>query len=427
MNSGPIPVASRTLANGLTVVVSEDHRSPVVGVSMLYKVGMRLEPRGRAGFAHLFEHLMFEGTPTSPKGVMTRVVEGGGGWLNGWTRPDFTHFQEKVPASALEPVLWLEADRMKTLDFSPRNLQNQRDVVKEEIRVNVRDQPFGMFYWLDLSALAFDRWENRHDAYGSFEDLDNAAIQDVEAFHRQFYAPNNAVLCIAGDVRPEQAFTLAETHFGKVPARTVPPPPDVAEGRATAERRTRQSDPLARIPGLAIAWRMPACGTPDHVPAVALAELMAGGEASRLNRALIRDKALAVSLEGQVNWPLSTPWSYGGPTLFVLFATLHPGTGADGVLAVMDAEIGRIAREGVPEPEVARLRARLLSRFFAGLEDPMDRADALAIAQALNGGAAVLNTFPDRIQEVTSADLKRVAATYLTRANRSVIERVPVN
>jgi len=163
------------------------------------------------------------------------------------------------------------------------------------------------------------------------------------------------------------------------------------------------------------------------VPAVALAELMAGGEASRLNRALIRDKALAVSLEGQVNWPLSTPWSYGGPTLFVLFATLHPGTGADGVLAVMDAEIGRIAREGVPEPEVARLRARLLSRFFAGLEDPMDRADALAIAQALNGGAAILNTFPDRIQEVTSADLKRVAATYLTRANRSVIERVPAN
>src|SRR5690606_28420733 len=164
-----VPVAVRQLDNGLTVVVSEDHSSPTVGVSVVYHVGMRLEPRNRTGFAHLFEHLMFEGTPNAPEGTFDRAITGGGGRNNGSTRADFTNYVEVAPVSAIEPILWLEADRMKTLDFNPVTLKNQQDVGKEEIRVNVKNQPYGGVMWIDIGQLAFDRWENNHDGHGSFQ------------------------------------------------------------------------------------------------------------------------------------------------------------------------------------------------------------------------------------------------------------------
>ncbi len=420
-----LPVAVKTLPNGLTVVVSEDHRAPVVGVSVVYKVGMRLEPKGRTGFAHLFEHLMFEGTPTAPKGVFDRVIEGGGGRNNGSTRQDYTNYVDEVPVSALEPVLWLEADRMRTLDFSERNLHNQQEVVKEEIRVNVKNQPYGLFFWIDMTALSFDKWENAHDGYGSFKDLDTAALADVETFHQQFYGPNNAVLSIAGDLTPEQGFALAEKYFGALPSRPVPAPADFTEGLAAQERRLSQTDPLAKIPGLAVGWRMPAAGTPDHAPAVVLAQLLQGGDASRLYLALVKGKALMVSLEGGINWPLSTPWAYRGPVQMTLFGTYKPGVKADAILEVLDAEVSRVAKEGVPTAELDRVKTLMLSQFYAGLEGPLDRADALALAEALTGGASKLNDVPARIKAVTSADLQRVAARYLTRANRAVIDRLP--
>ena len=199
-----LPVAVKKLDNGLTVVISEDHSSPIVGISVVYHVGMRLEPRNRTGFAHLFEHLMFEGTPNAPEGVFDKVISGGGGRNNGSTRPDFTNYIETAPVSALESMLWLEADRMKTLDFNDKTLKNQQDVVKEEIRVNVKNQPYGGFMWIDISQQAFQKWENNHDGYGSFQDLEGASLEDVRSFHRDYYGPNNAVLAIAGDVTPAQ-------------------------------------------------------------------------------------------------------------------------------------------------------------------------------------------------------------------------------
>ena len=218
-----LPVATKKLDNGLTVVVSEDHSAPVVGVSVVYHVGMRLEPRDRTGFAHLFEHLMFEGTPNAKEGVFDRVISGGGGRNNGSTRADFTNYIETAPVSALEPILWLEADRMRLLDFNPETLKNQQDVVKEEIRNNVQNQPYGGFMWLDTGFHAFQKWENNHDGYGSFEDLEAATLDDVKAFHRDYYGPNNAVLSIAGDLTPAQGFALAQKYFGDIQARPTPP------------------------------------------------------------------------------------------------------------------------------------------------------------------------------------------------------------
>ena len=221
-----IPVATKTLDNGLTVVVSEDRSAPVVGVSVVYGIGMRLEPRNRTGFAHLFEHLMFEGSANAPEGVFDRVITGGGGRNNGSTRADFTNYIEIAPSSAIEPILWLEADRMRMLDFNEATLANQQDVVKEEIRNNVQNQPYGGFMWIDIGMHAFEKWENNHDGYGSFEDLEAATLDDVKAFHRDYYGPNNAILSLAGDISPEEGFALAEKYFGDIPARPTPPAPD---------------------------------------------------------------------------------------------------------------------------------------------------------------------------------------------------------
>jgi zinc protease len=211
------PTTMKKLANGLVVVVSEDHSAPTFGVCVSYGIGFRLEPEGRTGFAHLFEHMMFEGTPNAPKGVLMRAIESGGGSLNGDTRYDYTEYIETAPVSALDPVLWIEADRMKTLDFSPKNLENQRNVVEEEVRVNVLNSPYGLFFAIDLPGKAFDTYPNAHNFYGEFKDLDAANIADVQKFYEQYYAPNNAVLAIVGDVQPGDIFAKVEKYFSLFP------------------------------------------------------------------------------------------------------------------------------------------------------------------------------------------------------------------
>jgi zinc protease len=420
-----IPITVKTLANGLTVVVSEDHSSPTFGISIVHRIGFRLEPKGRTGFAHLFEHMMFEGTPAAPKGILTRVIEGGGGVLNGSTRYDYTNYIASAPVSALDAILWLEADRMKTLDFSEKNLANQRSVVKEEIRVNVKNRPYGLFFWTDLAAKAFDKWENAHDGYGSFEDLDAATLKDVEDFFNTYYGPSNAVLAIVGDVTPAEIFTKVGKDFGALPARPAPKRPDVSEPLNTAERTLEETDPLAKVPAIAVGWKMPARGSRDQVPAAVLGDLLVGGEASRLYLGLVKGKELMLNIEGGVNWPLGTPWSYDGPTLLVLFGLYKPDTTARTIVDAMNAEVERIAREGVPDAELARVKTKMRADFYSHLELPLNRADALAIQQALGGDAAVLNGIPARIDAVTSADLKRVASTYLTAANRTWVDRRP--
>ncbi|MFG6467704.1 M16 family metallopeptidase [Roseateles sp. BYS87W] len=418
-----IPVHTKTLANGLTVVISPDASSPTVGISVVYKVGMRLEPKNRTGFAHLFEHLMFQGTPKAPKGVFDTVITSGGGNNNGSTRPDFTNYIETAPSSSLETMLWLEADRMTTLDFNPATLKNQQDVVKEEIRVNVQNQPYGGFMWLDIGYLAFDKWENNHDGYGSFVDLENANLDDVRAFHRDFYGPNNAVLSIAGDVTPAQGFALAEKYFGKIPARPTPKPGDFTEGLNTKERRLTQPDKLAQVPAIAAAWKLPTRGSKDQAPFAVLGRLLAGGDASRLYQGLVKGRELALNLDSL--YGLTSVWEYDGPSLFTVFALYKPTTTADALLAAMDEEVARIVKDGVSDAELKSLKTALLSSWYNELEMFLSRADRLAKLQALWGDANVVNKVPGWIEAVTSADVQRVAATYLTTGNRSVIDRKP--
>jgi len=419
-----LPVHVKKLDNGMTVVVSEDHSSPTVGVSVVYHVGMRLEPKNRTGFAHLFEHLMFQGTPNAPKGVFDKTITGGGGRNNGSTRPDFTNYIETAPVSSLEPILWLEADRMKTLDFNEKTLKNQQDVVKEEIRVNVKNQPYGGFMWIDISQHAFQKWENNHDGYGSFQDLEGASLDDVRSFHRDYYGPNNAVLAISGDVTPDQGFALAQKYFGSIAARPTPKSGDFTEPLNKTEKRVEQSDALAQVPAIAAAWKIPERGSRDQAPMAVLAELLAGGDASRLYLGLVKGREIALNVDSLFG--LVDPWTYDGPTLLTVFALYKPTSNADAVLGAIDEEVAIIAKEGADDATLKRVKTRMLADWNNSLESFINRADTLAKLQTLWGDANVVNKIPGWIEGVTSADLQRVAATYLVKNNRTVIDRKPV-
>jgi len=420
-----IPVEVKKLANGLTVVLSEDHTAPTFGLSTAYGIGFRVEPQGRTGFAHLFEHMMFEGTPVAPKGTLTRVVEGGGGVLNGSTRYDYTDYIASAPVSALDAILWLEADRMKTLDFEPKNLQNQQEVVKEEIRVNVKNRPYGLFFWTDLAGKVFDKWGNNHDGYGSFEDLDAANLKDVEKFFNDYYGPNNAVIAIVGDVSPADVFARVEKYFGPLAARPVPPGTDLTEGFNSEERTLEQTDALARVPAIAVGWKVPSRTAKDYVPLAVLGDLLLNGEASRLYQGLVKGKELLLQVQGGLNFPFESPWRTKGPTLLGLFGLYKPTTSAKAVADAVQEEIEKIAKGGVPAPDLARIKTKMRSDFYSEIELPINRADVLAIAQLLTGSAASINDLPGQIDAVTTADVQRVAKTYLTVANRTVVDRKP--
>ncbi len=418
-----LPVAVKKLDNGLTVIVTEDHSSPTVGVSVVYHVGMRLEPKNRTGFAHLFEHLMFQGTPNAKKGVFDTTITGGGGRNNGSTRPDFTNYIETAPVSALEPILWLEADRMKTLDFNPATLKNQQDVVKEEIRVNVKNQPYGGFYWIDIGQHAFQKWENNHDGYGSFEDLENASLDDVRAFHRDYYGPNNAVIAIAGDVTPAQGFALAQKYFGGIPARATPKPTDFSEGLNTVEKRVEQSDALAQVPAIAAAWKVPPRGHRDQAAVAVLGELLGGGDASLFYQGLVKGREIALNVD--TLFGLTGPFEYNGPTVMTVFALYKPNSSADAMLKAMDEEIAKVVQNGVDAATLKRVKTRMLADWNNKLESFINRADTVAKMQVLWGDANVVNKIPGWIEGVSSEDIQRAARTYLVSTNRTVIDRKP--
>jgi predicted Zn-dependent peptidase len=413
------------LPNGLVVVVSEDHSAPTFGLCISYGIGFRLEPEGHSGFAHLFEHMMFEGTPVAPKGTFDRVIEGGGGSNNADTRYDFTEYVDTAPVSALEPVLWLEADRLKTLDFSPANLENQRNVVEEEVRVNVLNQPYGLFFAIDLPGKAFDRFPNAHNFYGDFKDLDAAKIQDVEAFFKHYYAPNNAVMAIAGDVNAAEVFAKVEKYFGGIAPRPVPPKPDLTEPPQTTERRATEQDKLARVPALAIGYRMPPRHSHDAVVGALVGELLHNGQASLLYQALVKDKKVALEVSGGVNSVFGNPFEYDGPTLLTSFIIYPPNLSEDDVLAAYDAVMRDLATEGPSPAALARISAKMQSDWYSNMEVPIDRASLLSHATLLDGSPERVNEIPDELARVTAEEVRAFAAKYLVKTQRTIINRVP--
>jgi len=419
------PTQSRKLANGLVVIVAEDHSAPTIGICVTYGIGFRLEPEGRTGFAHLFEHMMFEGTPVAGKGVFEQVAESGGGFINGDTRYDYTEYIESASTAALDPLLWLEADRMKTLDFSNKNLENQRSVVEEEVRVNVINEPYGFFYAIDLPGKAWDSYPNAHNFYGDFKDLDAAKIEDVQAFYENYYAPNNAVLAVAGDVKTEEVFEKVEKYFGAVPQRKIPPKPDLTEKPQTAERRATQEDKLATLPALAIGYRMPPKTPHESVVAAMTGELLHNGQASRLYQYLVKEKQVATEVQGGVNWPLGSFLEYSGPTLMTSFIIYPANLKGNDVIAAYDAAVDALAHAGPKAEELERVRTKMRSDWYDQLEIPLGQASALAHAVILGGDPMGVYSVPDEFNKVTADEVRAFAAKYLVKTNRTIIDRVP--
>jgi zinc protease len=419
------PTTLKKLPNGLTVVLSEDHSAPTVGLCISYGIGSRLEPEGRSGFAHLFEHMMFEGTPDAPKGVFDRVIESGGGFNNGETTNDFTQYYESAPISALDAMLWLEADRMKTLDFSPKNLDNQRSVVEEEVRVNVLNQPYGLFYAFELPGKAFDKYPNSHNGYGEFKDLDAANIDDVHRFYDQYYSPNNAVLAIVGDFATDEVFAKVEKYFTSVPSKPTPPRADISEGMLSKERRSTETDNLAKVPALAIGYRSPSSETHEALVGAVAGELLHNGQASLLYQALVKDKQVALSVAGGLNFNNYSPFDYKGPTLLGSFIVYPPGKTEDQVLAAYDQVIADLAKKGPSPAQLERISSKMRSDWYAQLEIPVSRAQVLTHAALLTGSFDRAYSIPSELSKVTPEEVRAFSAKYLVSTNRTVINRVP--
>jgi zinc protease len=275
-----------TLDNGLRVLIAPDRTAPVVGVAVLYDVGMRSEPVGRTGFAHLFEHLMFQGSANLEKLEHFRYVQSSGGTFNGSTHVDYTNYHELMPSNALERALFLEADRMLSPRITEENLANQLEVVKNEIRVNVMNRPYGGFPWLMLPAVLFDSFANSHNGYGDFEDLESATVEDARDFFTRYYAPANAVLAVAGDLDVAETIGFIETHFGGIKKRRAPKRPNFAEPPLSGERRSMHEDKHAPIPAVAIGYRVPdpVRSLETHLAGVLLAEVLTDGDSSRLQQ-----------------------------------------------------------------------------------------------------------------------------------------------
>jgi zinc protease len=296
-----VPVEYYKLPNGLRVVLSPDHTSPTVCVGVYYRIGFRIEPKDRTGFAHLFEHMMFQGSKNLGKMEFIQLVQKNGGVLNGSTRFDFTNYFEILPSNKLETALWAEADRMSGLDVTEANLTNQKGVVSNEVKVNVLNQPYGGFPWLDMPQYANTNWYNAHNFYGDLKDIDAATLPDVQAFFKTYYAPNNAALAIVGDFDPAEAKKLVEKYFGPLTSSQLPPPADIREPRQEKEKREVKPDPLIEKPAIAIAYHMPDRNTPEYFAMGLLDQILVQGNDSLLYQELVQKRGLTANVNGGIN------------------------------------------------------------------------------------------------------------------------------
>ncbi|HEY2460826.1 MAG TPA: pitrilysin family protein [Candidatus Acidoferrum sp.] len=424
-----IAMESTTLANGLKVVIAPDSTAPVVTVGVYYKIGFRLEPQGRSGFAHLFEHMMFQGSANAPKMQHIKLINSSGGTLNGSTHYDVTNYYEAVPSNALERVLWLEADRMRSLKVDDDNLRNQRDVVKEEVRVNVLNQPYGGFPWLDLPPVAFRNWANAHNFYGDFADLDAADLADVQSFFKTYYAPNNAVLVVLGDVKAAEGLALAEKYFGDIPAGATPPFADPTEPPQLEERRGDVEEKFGTLPAIAIGYTAPRRRTADWCAMIFLDQALHGGRAGRLYRELVLEKQIAVEVDGGID----DAFGYNGPTQMVTRVFHKPEYFGKAALAEFDSAIREIAEKGISADELEQLKVKFQSDYYSTLESGhggMPRyglMHLLACFSLFDNDPRLVNSILNDFLAVRPADVQRVAKKYLRPENRAIVFRCPAN
>ncbi len=405
-----------TLANGLQVVLLEDHSTPIVHAAVWYHVGSKDEQPGRTGFAHLFEHLMFKGSKNVGPDQHASWITSIGGEANAETGEDATVYWETVPAEHLPLVLWLEADRMASLDVSDDKFKTEREVVKEERRMRYENQPFGLLPEL-IYDKAFTTHPYKHQTIGSLADLEAASIEDVRAFHRTYYVPNNATIVLAGDFDTDEALALVERYLGRVPrGRPVPreiplEPPHAAESRFTLV----EPWPLAAV---AVSYHVTYDGHPDSYPLHVLAKILSDGDSSRLHRALVYEKQVALAAFCQAKL-------LEDPGLFFAVAVVQPGHNPVEVLADLEQELDRVRTDGITADELARAKRQFARDYILGRETVRQKAHQLGHAVVIHGDITTADGEFDLLQGVTRADVQRVAETYFTSERRMLLTVLP--
>jgi predicted Zn-dependent peptidase len=421
--SGPLaelPIVTATLENGLRVVMSSDRTIPTVAVAVYYDVGSRNEVRGRSGFAHLFEHMMFQGSANVGKGEHFQLVMNRGGSMNGTTNSDRTNYFETLPSNELELGLWLEADRMKSLAVTAENFENQRDVVMEERRQSYENRPY-MLSMLRINELAYgDYWPYSHSTIGDMQDLVNAPLEAVQEFFRQHYAPNNAVIAIAGDFDPDEALALVREHFGDIERRDVPSyePPEIQP--QTAERTDTMIDPIAELPAFHVAYHIPPNRTEDHYPLELLSLVLGDGESSRLYQKLVKEREILTDIS------VSTD-DRRGPDLFSFWGVVASGKEGARARTVIYEELASVAQRGITERELQKAKNRVRSAFVFGMQSNLSRAMRLAEYHMYFGDAELLRSELDRYLAVNREDVQRVAREYFEATNRTVLDVIPAS
>jgi len=412
-----IQFSDTRLKNGLRLIVSEDHAAPVFAIVVNYDVGSRDERKGRTGFAHLFEHMMFKGSENVGQNEHPYLMFMNGGSMNGTTNKDRTMYYEILPANQLDLALFLEADRMASLAITKDNLDNQRNAVQEERRLSVDNQPYGRTFEA-IDELAYENFAYEHSVIGSMADLSAATVDDVSAFFRTYYAPNNAVVAIVGDVDTKTVLAKAEKYFGQMARQPAPPKVDMTEPAQTAERRLTLEDGLARVPRLDMAYKIPDSSSPDTDALTVLSTILSGGRSSRFYEAIVRQKQIATQVT-------SFAQETRGPGLFNVIATAALGKPLADIETAIDAEIERVKSGPIEDWELEKARTGARRNLVGSLGSSLQRAILLSQYALFYNDPERINTRADRIAKITAADVQRVARQYLVKTGRTVVETTP--
>ncbi|NMP30321.1 insulinase family protein [Thalassotalea sp. M1531] len=422
-----VPIEYFTLDNGLKVVLSKDATAPTVVIAVYYNIGFRNEPKNRTGFAHLFEHMMFQGSANLPKGEFDKLTTGSGGFNNGSTRFDFTNYFEIVPAHKLETFLWAEADRMKGLAITQESLTNQQGVVKNEVKVNVLNQPYGGFPWLDMPQYAYSNWYNAHNFYGDLKDLDAANLDDVDAFFNMYYAPNNAALVVVGDIDTIEAKAMVETYFSKIPSAEIAPQPDLTELRQEKEQVFNKFDKLAPKPAYAFAYKMPERDTPEYYAMGIIDQILVQGEDSLLYQELVKNKQITGDIGGGINYLLGNMFNYNGPMLWMSSFTHDDNVSRDEIKAALDSVISKFTEKPLTQEEMQRAIVKIRSSMFDAIDGfyGFGRADLLASFALFDDKPSKINELEANFKQVTPELIVKTAKEYLRATNRTILTVTP--
>jgi zinc protease len=412
-----LEVREHKLANGLDLLMYEDHSVPAATVELWYHVGSKDEKKGRSGFAHLFEHLMFKGSahvgPEEHKNFIASI----GGRYNATTDFDRTLYFQSFPSNYLERVLWMEADRMSSLNVSDENFKSERDVVKEERRLRVENPPFGRLFEVVLDK-TFTTHPYKIEPIGSMADLDAATIQDVRDFHSLHYVPNNATMVVAGDLDPEQVIRWTEKYFGPIPKGKPIPRNVPKEPAQTAERRTVDYHPNTPLPAVVLTYHIPEAGQADTYALQVASNVLSGGESSRLYKRMVYEKQMAIAAGGDAIL-------LEDPGVFFYYAILQGGQKPEDGEKELLAEAQRLRDEPVSEEELVKAKNQIISGLVFGRQTDQDKADSIGYARVILDDVTYVNRQLAEFQKVTAADVQRVARAYFSPENRTVVYMLP--